>query len=126
MGLEPGDLAGAVPGHDGKQLAVTVGDSQGGAAGPGGDDAPGVGQAGLDVLAGGPDTAAAGHLALDHELADGSGFGPASRTPCSLCRWLAGMGQGRIISSRKIFRAATARGIKRDPYRRPGYPSRRT
>src|SRR5215472_2364579 len=33
------------------------------------------------------------------KLADGSGFGPASRTPCSLCRWLAGMGQGRVRHS---------------------------
>jgi hypothetical protein len=54
MGLEPGDLAGAGPGHDGEQLAVTVDDSQGGVAGLDGDDAPGVGQADLDVLAGDP------------------------------------------------------------------------
>jgi hypothetical protein len=52
MGIEPGDLAGAVPGHDGEQLAVTVDDSEGGVAGLDGDDAPGVGQADLDVLAG--------------------------------------------------------------------------
>src|SRR5215468_2185297 len=32
-------------------------------------------------------------------LADGSGCGPASRTPCSLCRWLAGIGQGRVRHS---------------------------
>ena len=65
MGLEPADLAGAVPGHGGEQLAVRVGDPQRGVAGFDGDDAPGMGQADLDALAGDPDGAAAGDLPLD-------------------------------------------------------------
>jgi hypothetical protein len=41
VGLEPSDLAGAVPGHRGEQLAVAVDDPQRGIAEFDGDDAPG-------------------------------------------------------------------------------------
>src|SRR5215831_13037746 len=67
VGLEPADLAGAVPGHSGDQLAVRADDPQGGVAGLDGDDAPGVRQADVDALAGDLDAAAAGHLPLDDQ-----------------------------------------------------------
>ena len=44
VGLEPADLAGAVPGHGAEQLPVTVDDPQRGTAQFDGDDLPGVGQ----------------------------------------------------------------------------------
>jgi hypothetical protein len=65
VGLEPADLAACVPGHGGEQLAVAVDDPQRGVAEFDTDDAPGVGQADMDTLAGDLDAAAAGDLALD-------------------------------------------------------------
>ena len=96
VGREPADLAGSVPGHGGEQLAVGAGDPQRGVAGFDGDDAPGVRQADrmrwratwmpprLDTFR------------WMIRLAGGSGCGPARRTPCSLCRWPGGIGQGRV------------------------------
>ncbi len=84
MGLEPGDLAGAVPGHDGEQLAVTVDDSQEASLGSMVTMRPAWGKP-TWMRWWATRMPPAGHLALDHQARGWQRLrARPSRTPCEL------------------------------------------
>jgi hypothetical protein len=96
VGLEPADLRGAVAVHGGHQLAVLADDPQGRVGKLDGD-----GLAGVVMPAWMRWRAAWMPPRLETfrwmvRAGCGSRSDPARRTPCSLCRWPGGMGQGRV------------------------------
>ena len=123
IGLEPADLAGAIAGNGCEQLAVLVDDPQSGITGLNGDGLPAwLKPTWMRWRA----TWMPPRLDTFRWMvrsAGGSGAGPASRTPWSLCRWPGGMGQGRLRNktpswvmmcmtwpSRRIFTRCPASG----------------